>query len=95
MARWDKHYRMDNAGFQDLANSSEVSDIAVEAAERGRRFAQADDPDGEYGVDRRTVIAGRPGHEAPRAGAVLESRKASAGARKRTLLRSVNVIENP
>ena len=93
MARWDKHYRMDNAGFQDLANSSEVSDIAVEAAERGRGFAQADDPDGEYGVDRQTVYAGRRGEA--RAGAVLESRKASAGARKRTLLRSVNMIENP
>lgn len=93
MARWDKHYRMDNEGFQDLANSSELSDIAVEAAERGRRFAQADDPDGEYVVDRRTVPGGR--HGEPRAGAVLESRKASPGGRKRTLVRSVNVIETP
>ena len=91
MAYRDRAYRADHGGFHELANSKGIGDAMVSAAERGRRFAQLDDPDGDYAVERRTVPGGRD--DEPRAGAVLESRKASAGGRRRTLVRSVPVVE--
>lgn len=88
-----KKYIPDPRGLSDLGTDSGFGDVCARAAEAGRSFAASDDPKGTYTVSRALVPGGYSNEL--RAGAVLEETTGQGeGDERRTLVRSVPIIEN-
>lgn len=86
-------YQPDPRGLADLSTDQGFGDACINAAEAGRQFAANDDPKGTYTVSRALVPGGYSNEL--RAGALLEETTGyGEGDERRTLVRSVPIIEN-
>ncbi|MGO1562603.1 MAG: HK97 gp10 family phage protein [Actinomycetaceae bacterium] len=100
MARWNRNYRMNNRGFRDLAQDSGIGDAMIDAAERGKAWAEANSPvkTGRYKESFEVVKADVPGghNNEQRAGAELRNTAPHAHmveGRHQILRRATNIIE--
>ena len=88
-----RQYKPDQSGLVDLGRDSALSAVCRDAAEAGRQFAAADDPGGTYTVQTAMVPGGYT--NTMRAGAILEETTGHGeGGERRTLVRTVPIIEN-
>lgn len=86
------NYQPIPSGLKEIGQSPAVQAACVSAAGQGLSFANMDDPEGSYEVRPAQVPTGWSSET--RAGAILEETESSyEGARRRTLVRSVPIIE--
>lgn len=85
------NYVPDHKGMREMVNESWVADLVKEAAEVGKAFAEADDPGATYSV---SAVHAAVGYNAEvRPAAELSEIESDKGADRKTLVRSVDVME--
>lgn len=84
-------YERNEAGIRQLGLSSEIGDVCLAAAKAGQKYAAADDHRGTYVAEQTNVTAGMNNEE--RAGAQVYEEEEGIGGIRKTLVRSVPVIE--